>query len=132
MGAIGLSFLLILVYVGWRFRKIGGLSAGAIAIVALFHDAFIVAAVFVIFKVPLNDSLIAALLTIIGFSINDTIVIYDRIQENERLMVRQKPAWELVDISVNQSLIKSRREIYLVIINIMHRFKQFLGGTVFG
>ncbi|MEN6391138.1 MAG: protein translocase subunit SecF [Syntrophomonas sp.] len=105
--AIGLSFLLILVYVGWRFRNIGGLSAGTMAIVALFHDALIVTAVFIIFKIPLNDSFIAAILTIIGFSINDTIVIYDRIRENERLLARQTPAQELVDLSINQSLMRS-------------------------
>lgn len=107
MIAIGLSFLLILVYVGWRFRNIGGVSAGAMAIVALLHDALIVTAVFIIFKIPLNDSFIAAILTIVGFSINDTIVIYDRIRENERLLARQTPADELVDLSINQSMMRS-------------------------
>ncbi|TEB04838.1 preprotein translocase subunit SecF [Pelotomaculum schinkii] len=107
MIAIALSFLLILVYVGWRFKNIGGLSAGSMAIIALFHDVFIVTAVFIIFKIPLNDSFIAAILTIIGFSINDTIVIYDRIRENERLLGRKTPAEELVDISINQSMSRS-------------------------
>ncbi|MEN6347791.1 MAG: protein translocase subunit SecF [Syntrophomonas sp.] len=107
MIAIVLSFLLILVYVGWRFRNIGGLSAGAMAIVALLHDTLIVTAVFIIFKIPLNDSFIAAILTIIGFSINDTIVIYDRIRENERLLRKQAPARELVDLSINQSMMRS-------------------------
>lgn len=107
MIAIGLSFMLILVYVGWRFRNIGGFSAGVMAIIALFHDAFIVTSVFIIFKIPLNDSFIAAILTIIGFSINDTIVIYDRIRENERLMGRKTPPEELVDTSINQSLMRS-------------------------
>ncbi|MGE5391155.1 MAG: protein translocase subunit SecF [Deltaproteobacteria bacterium] len=107
MIAIGLSFLLILAYVGWRFRNIGGLSAGTMAIVALFHDAFIVTAVFIIFKIPLNDSFIAAILTIIGFSINDTIVIYDRIRENERLLPKKTQPEELVDTSINQSMMRS-------------------------
>lgn len=107
MIAIALSFLLILVYVGWRFKNIGGLSAGAMAIVALLHDALIVTAVFIIFKIPLNDSFIAAILTIIGFSINDTIVIYDRIRENERLLRKETPAQELVDLSINQSMMRS-------------------------
>jgi preprotein translocase SecF subunit len=105
--AITLSFLLILVYVGYRFRNIGGLSAGAMAIVALFHDAFIVTAVFVIFKIPINDSFIAAILTIIGFSINDTIVIYDRIRENERFCGKKVSPEELVDKSINQSMSRS-------------------------
>jgi preprotein translocase SecF subunit len=107
MIAIALSFLLILVYVGVRFKNIGGLSAGAMAIVALFHDAFIVTAVFIIFKIPINDSFIAAILTIIGFSINDTIVIYDRVRENERLQGRKTSPEELVDLSVNQSMMRS-------------------------
>jgi len=107
MIAIALSFLLILGYVGFRFKNIGGLSAGTMAIIALFHDVFIVTAVFVIFKIPINDSYIAAILTIIGFSINDTIVIYDRIRENERLLGKKTAAEELVDISINQSLMRS-------------------------
>ena len=107
MLAIGLSFLLILLYVGYRFKNIGGISAGAMAIVALFHDAFVVTAVFIIFKIPINDSYIAAILTIIGFSINDTIVIYDRIRENEQLMDKNTSPEELVDTSINQSMMRS-------------------------
>lgn len=107
MIAIGLSFLLILVYVGFRFKNIGGLSAGAMAIVALFHDAFIVTVAFIVFKIPINESFIAAVLTIIGFSINDTIVIYDRIRENERLLGKKATAEELVDLSITQSMSRS-------------------------
>lgn len=105
--AIGLAFLLVLVYVGWRFKHIGGVSAGTMAIVALFHDVLVVTAVFVVFKIPLNESFIAAILTIIGFSINDTIVIYDRIRENRRLMDKKTPVEELVDLSINQSMMRS-------------------------
>lgn len=107
MLAIALSFLLILGYVGVRFRKIGGLSAGAMAIVALLHDALIVTAAFIIFKIPINDSFIAAILTIIGFSINDTIVIYDRIRENEHILGSKVPVDELVNISITQSMSRS-------------------------
>lgn len=107
MIAIGLSFLLILVYVGWRFRNIGGLSAGTMAVIALFHDVFMVTAAFIIFKIPLNDAFIAAILTIIGFSINDTIVIYDRIRENERLLGKKASPEKLVDTSINQSMMRS-------------------------
>ncbi len=107
MLAIGLSFLLILLYVGIRFSKIGGFSAGAMAIVALFHDAFVVTAVFIIFRIPLNDSFIAAILTIIGFSINDTIVIYDRIRENKGIMGKKTTTEELVDTSITQSMTRS-------------------------
>lgn len=105
--AIFLSFGLILVYVGYRFRKIGGFSAGFMAIVALFHDAFVVTSVFIIFQIPLNDSFIAAVLTIIGFSINDTIVIYDRIRENKGLMSSKTTTEELVNTSITQSMSRS-------------------------
>lgn len=105
--AILLSFALILVYVGYRFRKIGGFSAGLMAIVALFHDAFVVACVFIIFRIPLNDSFIAAVLTIIGFSINDTIVIYDRIRENKTLLGPKIATEELVNTSITQSMSRS-------------------------
>jgi preprotein translocase SecF subunit len=106
MIAVGLAFFLILLYVGYRFRNIGGFSAGFMAIVALVHDCLVVTATFVLFKIPLNDSFIAALLTIIGFSINDTIVIYDRIRENRRIMPKATTE-ELVDTSISQSLTRS-------------------------
>jgi len=77
------------------------------AIVALVHDAFVVTAAFVVFSIPLNDSFIAAILTIIGFSINDTIVIYDRIRENERLLGPKVPIDQLVDRSITQSMSRS-------------------------
>jgi preprotein translocase SecF subunit len=105
--AIGISFLLILIYVGFRFKNIGGASAGTMAIVALIHDALIVTATFVVFRIPLNDSFVAAVLTIIGFSINDTIVIYDRIRENERLFGKKMEIDELVDKSITQSITRS-------------------------
>ena len=105
--AIGISFVLILGYVGLRFRKIGGISAGFMAIVALLHDAFVVTTAFIIFSIPLNDSFIAAILTIIGFSINDTIVIYDRIRENEAILGKKTPIDQLVDLSITQSMSRS-------------------------
>lgn len=105
--AILLSFALILVYVGFRFKNIGGFSAATMAIVALFHDAFVVTATFIIFRIPLNDSFIAAILTIIGFSINDTIVIYDRIRENKLLLGKKTPTEDLVNLSITQSMTRS-------------------------
>lgn len=107
MLAIGLAFLLVLVYVGFRFKNIGGISAGTMAIIALIHDVFIVTTAFIVFKIPLNDSFIAAVLTIIGFSINDTIVIYDRIRENKHLYGGKISTAELVDKSIHQSMMRS-------------------------
>ena len=83
--AVVTACLLILVYVAYRFRKVGGLEGGATAIVALLHDLIIVYGVFVLLRIPLNGNFIAAMLTILGYSINDTVVIYDRIRENSAL-----------------------------------------------
>lgn len=118
MFAIGLSFLLVLVYVGFRFRNMGGVSAGIMAIIALIHDTLIVTAAFIVFRIPLNDSFIAAVLTIIGFSINDTIVIYDRIRENKRLYGTKISTGELVDKSINQSMMRSVNTNMAVLVSI--------------
>ena len=106
--ALGAACVLILLYVAYRFRKIGGLKAGSTAIVALLHDMFVVFGVFVLLRIPLNGNFIAALLTILGYSINDTVVIYDRIRENSALYgKKQMSLAELVNLSVNQSFARS-------------------------
>ncbi len=104
--AIALTSLFIILYVRFRFKKISGLSAGVIGLIALFHDVLVVFFTFIIFKMPINDSFIAVTLTIIGYSINDTIVIYDRIRENKPYF-EKKSFEELVDSSINQTLTRS-------------------------
>ena len=106
--ALVAACVLIQLYVAYRFRKIGGLKAGSTAIVALLHDMFVVFGVFVLLRIPLNGNFIAALLTILGYSINDTVVIYDRIRENSALYgKKQMSLAELVNLSVNQSFARS-------------------------
>ena len=106
--ALVAACVLILLYVAYRFRKIGGLKAGSTAIVALLHDMLVVFGVFVILRIPLNGNFIAALLTILGYSINDTVVIYDRIRENSALYSKKQLSLaELVNLSVNQSFARS-------------------------
>ena len=106
--ALVAACVLILLYVAYRFRKIGGLKAGSTAVVALLHDMFVVFGVFVLLRIPLNGNFIAALLTILGYSINDTVVIYDRIRENSALYgKKQMSLAELVNLSVNQSFARS-------------------------
>ena len=106
--ALVAACVLILAYVAFRFRKIGGLKAGSTAIVALLHDMFVVFGVFVILRIPLNGNYIAAVLTILGYSINDTVVIYDRIRENSALYSKKQMSLaELVNLSVNQSFSRS-------------------------
>ena len=106
--ALVAACVLILLYVAYRFRKIGGLKAGSTASVALLHDMLVVFGVFVILRIPLNGNFIAALLTILGYSINDTVVIYDRIRENSALYSKKQLSLaELVNLSINQSFARS-------------------------
>ncbi|MEG0541120.1 MAG: protein translocase subunit SecF [Angelakisella sp.] len=102
--AVTVASIIMILYIALRFRNIGGWSAGVMAVIALFHDILIVFAVFVFLRIPLNDNFIAVILTILGYSLNDTIIIYDRIRENEKLMSRKANLAEIVNLSVNQSL----------------------------
>lgn len=102
--AVLLAVVLMILYIAARFRVMDGWSAGVMAALVLLHDVIVVYAVFVIFGFAINDSFIAAALTILGYSINATIVIYDRIRENRKLLGAKKSLGELVNLSVNQSL----------------------------
>ena len=104
--AIIIAFAGILLYVGVRFAALSGLSAGLTAIIALLHDVCLVVFAFALFGIPLGNSFVAVVLTIIGYSINDTIVVYDRIREN-RNMNPKISIPELVDNSVTQVLARS-------------------------
>ena len=104
-----ITFVLLLGYIALRFRKIGGLMAGVTAIVALLHDVAIVYFAFVVFGFPINDVFIAVILTILGYSLNDTIVIYDRIRENRKLAGTNNPDAlpGIVNQSLNQTMLRS-------------------------
>jgi preprotein translocase subunit SecF len=114
------SFFIIL-YVWWRFKVMSGLTAGVMAVIALLHDVLIMLAVYAVFKIPLNDSFVAAVLTVIGYSMNDTIIIYDRIRENSNLL-RKVPVGELVNKSVVQTLNRSINTVVTVLICIVTVF----------
>ena len=73
--AVIFASVIMVVYIGFRFRKIGGASAGIVAVIALLHDILISFGIFVLLGFPINDNFIAVVLTILGYSINDTIVI---------------------------------------------------------
>lgn len=105
--AVAVTFLLLVFYVALRFKKIGGASAGVMAIIALLHDVSIMYFVFVVFQLPINDTFIAVVLTILGYSLNNTIVVYDRVRENRKLMGPKTPVADLVDASINQTLTRS-------------------------
>ncbi len=98
--AVGLAAVLLLVYVGLRFKNIGGIPAGVTALIALVHDLVIVYFTFVIFRIELNENFVAVMLTILGYSLNDTIVIFDRIRTNRRRS--DAPLDEIVNLSLRQ------------------------------
>jgi preprotein translocase subunit SecF len=106
MRAVVIAFLLIILYVWYRFRTMSGLSAGVFAVVGVLHDVLIMLSVYIIFQIPLNESFIAAMLTVVGYSMNDTVIIYDRIRENNR-MLKKVPLPELVNNSILQTLNRS-------------------------
>ena len=115
--AIALSAVLIVLYVWFSFRKIHGLSAGFMALIALLHDVLIAFFTFTIFRIPIGDSFVAVSLAILGYSINDTIVIYDRIRENTRDNSKM-PVRDLVDMSVSQSFTRSLNTNLAVFVSI--------------
>jgi len=97
--ALVLSFIGMVVYVSLRFE----LSYGVAAIVALIHDVIVSAGIYVAFGGEISLTVVAALMTILGYSVNDTIVIFDRIREDIEL-VKNKTYAELIDLSINQTL----------------------------
>ena len=105
--AVALSFLLLIVYMAFRFRKIGGVSAGVFALVALFHDILMVFAAFVFFGFAIDANFMAVVLTILGYSLNSTIVVYDRVRENRTLMGKSASYTEIVNLSIRQTLTRS-------------------------
>ena len=105
--AVLASFVLMILYIAIRFRRIGGLSAGITGVIALFHDVLMVLGTFIIFRLPIDDNFMAVILFILGYSINDTIVIFDRIRENEKLYGKSLDFPQLLNKSVNQTFTRT-------------------------
>ena len=103
--SVVLASLLMLVYIWWRFELMSGISA----VVALLHDVLVVLGLFAFFGLEVNANLIAALLTILGYSINDTIVVFDRIRENMKFRHKDESLLELTNDSILQTF---RRSLY--------------------
>ena len=104
--AVVFALVLILLYIAFRFKKIGGLTGGMMAVLALLNDLMVVFGTFVLLRTPLDGNFIAAMLTILGYSINDTVVVYDRIRENLQNQPEDNPAplADIINLSVNQTL----------------------------
>jgi preprotein translocase subunit SecF len=113
----------MLVYIAFRFEWV----YGAAAVLAVFHDVLITLGLFSIFHFEISLTVIAALLTLVGYSMNDTIVIFDRIRENSRLM-RREPFPVIVNRSINQTLSRTILTSGLTFLTVLVLF--LMGGQV--
>jgi len=122
--AIFLSFAGIILYVAWRFEH---LNYGVAGVIALAHDVFTTMGIFSLLNKEITIAIVAALLTLAGYSINDTIVIFDRVRENSRTLPT-KNLKELLNRSINQTLSRTVITSLTVFLVLLALF--FFGGTV--
>jgi len=121
--AVGWSMLGMLVYLWFRFQLIYGVAA----VVACFHDTLITVGAFALMNKEISLTVIAAILTLVGYSMNDTIVVFDRIRENLRLS-RKEPLPDLVNRSINQTLSRTVLTSGLTFLTVLSLF--IFGGEV--
>ena len=122
--AILVAMILIIIYVWWRFRQI---EFGIAAVIALFHDVMITLGIFSVMNWEISLAIVAALLTIVGYSLNDTIVVYDRIREDIKLYRRDTFA-TVINRAINECLnrtVLTSGTTMLVVLSLI-----FLGGEV--
>lgn len=120
--AILIAVILILIYIAIRFELLSGL----VAIMMLLHDVLIMCALVAIFRIQINAGFIAALITIIGYSINNVIIVFDRIRENKKKEIyKDYPSDALVNVSIKQVLNRS-------ILTALTTFVSVLALTILG
>lgn len=127
LNAIALAIFAIMAYIAWAFRKVSypvqSWKYGAGAVIALIHDVLITTGVFSVlghfFGIEVGISFIAALLTILGFSVHDTIVVYDRTRENLLKSSRKEMFPEIVNKSLNETLVRSVNTSLTVIVTLL-------------
>ena len=124
--AIGLSLLAIMFYVWLRFEW--QFAVGAV--VSLFHDVVVVVGVFSLFQLQFDLTIVASLLTIIGYSINDTVVVFDRVRENLR-KYKKMPLRDVLNLSLNETLSRTMMTIFTVLIAVVSLL-VFGGPVTFG
>ena len=101
--SILIAAICMLLYIIFRFRS---WKYGAAAVAGILHDVLILISVYAIFRITVNNPFIAAILTVVGYSINDTIVIFDRVRENRKLL-RGKSVFDILNHSISQTLDRS-------------------------
>lgn len=126
--AVAIASVLMVLYVTIRFKKIGGLSAGVMALVALFHDVALIYFLYVIFRWPIDSNFIAVVLMILGYSLNDTIVIYDRVREQRKLMGRKVSIDAVFNVSSTKTM---RRTIMTSVTTLAAILTVYVVASVF-
>ncbi len=111
LGALAAASVLMIIYIAWRFEFKQGLAA----VIALLHDVFIVLGAFSVFRFEVDSAFVAAILTIIGYSINDTIVIFDRIRENLLNKKKGEILEDTINVSLWQTLARSINTVLTVV-----------------
>lgn len=112
--AVIIASILMLIYIAFRFE----IKFGTTAVLALLHDILIMLTVYTLFRIPINSAFIAAVLTVLGYSINDTIVVFDRIRENRRIMGKIGLE-DLTNISMTQTIgrsIATTSSVFIVLV----------------
>lgn len=123
LGAILISMILILVYIWFRFD----FEFAPGAVLALVHDASVILGVFALFQIPFDLSSIAAVLTVVGYSINDTIVTYDRVRENIR-KTKSLSFEDVINQSINETLGRTILTSATVLMSTLTLY--FMGGPI--
>jgi len=121
--AVLYALIAILIYVAFRFEYRFSLGA----VIALIHDVTITLGVFSVLQLDFDLSVLAAILAVIGYSLNDTIVVFDRIRENFR-KIRKKEAIEVINMSINQTLSRTLMTSFTTLLVLLALF--FVGGEV--
>ncbi|SHI18257.1 protein translocase subunit SecF [Desulfosporosinus lacus] len=120
--ALIIAMGMMIIYITFRFQFVFAVSA----ILALLHDVFVVVGIFSLFQWEIDATFVAAVLTIVGYSINDTVIIFDRIRENEPKMKRSDSYEDMVDKSIWQTMRRSINTVVTVLIALLALF--ILGG----
>lgn len=111
--AVAVAIVFIFIYIGFRFE----VKFGMAAIISLIHNVLVMLSVYAVLRVPIDSSFIAAALTVIGFSVHDTIVVFDRIRENEKSM-RRVDSVIVANASLTQTLARSINTVLTVVITL--------------
>lgn len=119
--AVSIAVIAVLIYIWFRFEWQFGLGA----VIALVHDVLLTVGFFAITRLEFNLSIIAAILTIVGYSLNDTVVVYDRVRENIR-KYRKKPIEDLLNLTLNQTLARTVMTSLTTLLALLALF--FFGG----